>query len=160
MNPHDNQTFAFNSDRSPYFDPRIEFFKACKAQIKIVFIHVGKCGSESIMSFLRCALPPDSFSLFEYHCFDSNRLIKELLGEIKSDPHVFMIISTRDPLDRWAASFNWDYHNVVLSTAEPSMEFIRMIKRFPKVQNLAQAIAADDKRACRLGRLEHMGMVA
>jgi hypothetical protein len=24
---------------SPYFNPRIEFFKACKAQIKIVFTH-------------------------------------------------------------------------------------------------------------------------
>ncbi len=112
------------------------------------------------MIYLRCALPPDLFSLFEYHCFDSNKLIKELISEIKNDPQVFMIIATREPLDRWAASFNWDYHNVVLSSAEPSMEFMRMIKRFPKVQNLAQAIAKNDKTACRLGRLEHMGMGA
>lgn len=145
---------------TPYINPEIDFFKACQSPLKLVLIHIGKCGGESIMSYVRCALPPGCFSLFEYHCFNCNVLIKELVNEIKNDPQVFMIISTRDPLDRWAASFNWDYHNLVLSTAEPSMKYMRMIKSFPQVQDLARAIAANDKKACEFGKLEHMGMGA
>lgn len=103
-------------------------------------------------------MPPQSFSLFEYHCFNANELIRELLSEIANDPGVFIIIASRDPLDRWAASFNWDYHNVILSTPEPSRKFMRMIKSFPKVQNLAKAIAANDRKAYGFGKLEHMGL--
>ncbi len=143
---------------SPYFNPSIEFFRTSQAQLKIVFIHVGKCAGESIMTYLRCALPPKSFCLFEYHVADSNRRIPEILKEIANDPHTILLISTRDPLDRWVASFNWDFHNTVLSSTEPLQTFMRMIEAYPSVVDLARGIARNEQKAMRYGRLEHMGM--
>lgn len=143
---------------SPYFNPSIEFFRTSQVQLKIIFIHVGKCAGESILSYLRCALPPESFCLFEYHVADANRLIEEVLGEIVNDAQAIVVISTRDPLDRWVAAFNWDYHNTVLSSTEPLKTFMRMIEAYPSVADLARGIAKNDQKARRYGRLEHMGM--
>lgn len=145
---------------SPFINPNIDFVRKINTDLKICLIHIGKCAGESIMTYLRCALPPGSFSIVEYHCFQSNKLIQELLTETQLDPRIVIIIPIRDPLDRWEAAFNWDYHHVVLSTPEPVSEYMQMIREFPKVADLARAIAEQDQRACKYGRLHHMGMGA
>ena len=142
---------------NPFTNPQVNFFRSYKSQLKIALIHVGKSAGESIMTYMHCALPPESFSLFEFHCFNADELIKDLLDDARNDPSIVLVIPIRDPLDRWVASFNWDYHYQVLSNLEPSTEFMRMINSFPKVQDLARGIVANDRDACRFGRLTHMG---
>lgn len=144
--------------QSPFINPPLSFLQKYDSSLKIALIHIGKCAGESIMAYLRCALPAESFTLFEYHCFNANRLIEELIAKFIGNPGVIIVVSIRDPLERWVASFNWDYHHVVLSTAEPVLEYMKMIKRYPLVQDLARSIANRDRKACEYGRLHHMGM--
>ena len=142
---------------SPFINPNLEFFRKAESSVKIALIHIGKCAGESIMTYLRCALPPESFTLFEYHCFNANILIKDLVDEAKRDPRIVIVASVRDPLERWTASFNWCYHHVVLSTTEPVVEYMKMMRRYPRVQDLARSIAKRNLKACKYGRLHQMG---
>lgn len=143
---------------SPFINPDLEFFQKINSSVKIAFIHIGKCAGESIMTYLRCALPPESFTLFEYHCFNANILIEDLVVEAQKDPRIVIVVSIRDPLERWVASFNWDYHHVVLSTPEPVGVYMKMMRQYPHVQDLARSIAKRNQKACKYGRLHHMGM--
>ena len=66
----------------------------------IVLIHVGKCGGESLKHTLRRDFGFNA-KVFEYHIFDSNLLIADLLSKLSSKDNIHFVICTRDPACRW-----------------------------------------------------------
>lgn len=138
----------------PFFNPTLDVVNSSSTQLKIVFVHVGKCAGETISYCLRQAIKPDVCALFEYHCFNANTLIRELT-ELKQLSYV---IATRDPLERWISSFNWDVHNLVLSSKNPSPSLLRMLASYPSVQSLARGVLAGQDDAIRFATSCHMGM--
>ena len=125
----------------------------------IFFVHTGKCAGESILIALRKTFK-EVATIIEYHCFDANRLIKELLLNLSGDSilggaEATFVIATRDPLDRWVSSFNWELYNRFLRKSKaPLMGY----RKYPSVLDLAHGIINKERSALTFGRSGHMGM--
>ena len=76
----------------------------------ICIVHIGKCAGESVIETLRRSLSKEATQILEYHVFDANHLVHRAIAETSKDPSVHWILLTRDPVNRWVSSFNWDYH--------------------------------------------------
>lgn len=126
---------------------------------KIVFVHVGKCAGGSAILSLNNALGND-FTMFEMHVYNSNQIIREVVTGARED--VFYLIATRDPIDRFISSFNWDKHNTFLSVESPGHQVRSWFEEFPSVNTLARSLADPDQqkatRALQFSRYGHMGM--
>jgi hypothetical protein len=97
-------------------------------------------------------------SCFEYHTFDANQVIRDLLLSehiLPSSKKLAFVIATRNPVKHWFSSFNWDLHDLVLSKGRTPTDGFR---RFPKASDLAEGIAAGDSEALNFARTNHMGM--
>jgi hypothetical protein len=140
----------FNSDP--------EVVLACR-NTKIVFVHVGKCAGETIMSALHTMLS-DDFQMFEMHCYDANKRIKTLIESGRDD--VFYIVSKRDPVERFVSAFNWDKHNLFLNGKIAGTGFDECYELFPTAEVLIQGCisqsAAIREKAWSFLRFAHMGM--
>jgi hypothetical protein len=123
---------------------------------KIIFVHTGKCAGETILNVFRKAYRK-SADFYEYHCFNANLLIRELIDGLEKTEgqSISILVATRDPIARWISSFNWDLHNIFLSKSKALNWGYR---EFPDVMQLASKIADGDPKALIFGRKGHMGM--
>jgi hypothetical protein len=136
-------------------NPSLDVLVRRSGRRKIVFIHTGKCAGETVRKVLRTYVKPADF--FEYHCFNANLLIRELLdnlGEIEGQSIAFFV-ATRDPTTRWISAFNWDLHNMFLAKG---LELNWGYREFPDVKQLAQKISDGNPNALVFGRKGHMKM--
>lgn len=137
-------------------NPPLDILLGERGKPKILFVHTGKCAGESILKALR-QYYLDKADIYEYHCFDANELIRELLvtQSTSSLERFTFLIANRDPLQRWISSFNWDLHNLFLSKDRS-----RNIgyQAYPTIKDLAASIANKDPEAIKFGRAHHMGM--
>jgi hypothetical protein len=137
-------------------NPSLDVLVRRSGRRKVVFIHTGKCAGETVRNVLQKAYcKPADF--FEYHCFNANLLIRELvdkLGEIEGQSIAFFV-ATRDPITRWISSFNWDLHNMFLAKGQ---ELSWGYREFPDVKQLAQEISDGNPNALVFGRKGHMRM--
>ena len=137
----------------------IEVIAKCDVKPIIIFVHTGKCAGESIIKAVRKAFSKE-VTVIEYHCFDANRLIRELLtnrsgGSIPGNRELTFMVATRDPVNRWVSSFNWDLHQRFLrKSISPSGGY----RKYPKVYDLAKGICNKEKFALSFGKSGHMGM--
>jgi hypothetical protein len=146
---------------NPNFNPSIDYVIARKTQLKIAFVHVGKCAGESIMTAIKNKIPNNYCDIYEYHCFDANKLIDELINARSVLPTLHYIICTRDPLERWISAFNWDKHNLgILNETCGDVKLMELYKSYPTVDQLAKALLKQpqNNHAVQLSRAAHMGM--
>ena len=74
--------------------------------LTVIYIHIGKTAGESIENYLKDMFHNNVINLVELHVYNSNEIIKSFL-EIKSEKLIYLV-STRDPIERWVSSYNWD----------------------------------------------------
>jgi hypothetical protein len=137
-------------------NPPLETILASRHHKAVVLLHTGKCGGESILKALHLFYG-NSAAIFQYHCFDANLLIHELLYELESDGEfpLTIYVATRDPVTRWISSFNWVLHKQFLSKGRARRGGYH---EYSDIQDLAERISGGDTSACEFGRTGHMGM--
>lgn len=146
---------------NPNFNAAVDYVVGKKSICKLAVIHVNKCAGETILSCLRKHLPKESIDIFEYHCFDSNQIIKDLLTMVPRCPSLYFVICTRDPLERWISAFNWDQHDVgVLNSKCANEELQQLYRKYSTVDRLAFAMTHEPvaHSAFKLFQHGHMGM--
>ena len=119
-------------------------------------VHVGKCAGETVIKTLRRSLPTLSQRIIEYHIFDSNLLINQLLELSKKMPNIEIIFCTRDPLERWISSFNWDYYLYKFNRHYycPS-DILNLFDFYPNSKMLARGLYNGEKEAIMLSKSKH-----
>ena len=122
----------------------------------LCIIHVGKCAGETVIKTLRRSLPSLRMRIIEYHVFDSNILIAQLLKLSQSMSNIEIIFCTRDPLERWISAFNWDYYTYKLNRHYycPS-SIVRLFDIYSSSKELAQGMHNGDKEAFMLANARH-----
>jgi hypothetical protein len=145
----------------PHFNPTVEYVMSAPMPFKVAVVHVGKCAGGSIIATLKTFLPKDRTSIFEYHCFDANETLGELINTSPEIPDLHFVICARDPLDRWISAFNWDKHNLgILNGTCSNAILLDLYTTFPTVDRLALALVSDSphEKAVNLAKAAHMGM--
>jgi hypothetical protein len=94
---------------------------------------------------------------YDDHVFDANERLFEALNffHCNKSENLSVVIATRDPLDRWASSYNWDLHNLFLRKRK---SLPNSFSAFSNVNLLAHGIKNNDVNALNFGRFGHMGM--
>lgn len=138
------------------FNPLLDTIKQPTRKQVILFVHTGKCAGESILKGINETFKKDT-KIYEYHVFDANARLLEALEYFRiHKPECFsIVIATRDPLSRWASSYNWDLHNLFLSK---NKRLTDDYSTYSDVNLLANGIKTCDAKAMSLGRFGHMGM--
>jgi hypothetical protein len=139
------------------FNPPLAELRRVSGKHNIIFLHIGKCAGESIIRAMAQSFGT-RISCFEYHTFDANQVIRDLLLSehiLPSSKKLAFVIATRNPVKRWFSSFNWDLHDLVLSKGRAPTDGFR---RFPKASDLAEGIATGDSEALNFAKTNHMGM--
>lgn len=140
------------------FNPAPEAVIQQYSKTQIVFVHVGKCAGESILEIMS-QLPTEKYQLNEFHCFDANKRIAEILDH--DQPHIVYVIAKRDPVSRFVSSFNWDKHNLYLKERLSGLGQ-EGYDLFSTPEDLASSLSSGDsaRRECaeRFSKFGHMGM--
>jgi hypothetical protein len=128
---------------------------------RILFVHVGKCAGESILTHLYHHLG-EEFSVFEMHVYQSNVLIEQVLSQHADSFEI--LIAKRSPIERFVSAFNWDKHNLhlaQLASREKPLNYDRWYETMPTVNDLGLALGSADpelqKMAVQFSRFAHMG---
>lgn len=107
---------------------------------QIHFIHVGKCGGESVGD----AFDQHNIVRRDYHCGGSNR---EIAGQVlaRNDDDYFVIL-VRDPISRFISAFEWDLWEKIISPPTPYdlEKWTRVYDTFPSANRLAEALTSHD----------------
>ena len=120
-------------------------------------IHVGKCAGETVVRSLKSSLPELRHRIIEYHLFDSNILIKQLIELSQRKPNVELIFCTRDPVQRWLSSFNWDFHTYKISKHYYCPRYILdLFDIYKNSKMLARGICKGEKQALTLAKAKHL----
>ena len=140
------------------FNPTAANVVSDTERTQIVFVHVGKCAGETILTELS-KLPSDRFAVSEFHCFDANKKIEEILDSDREN--IIYVIARRDPVARFVSAFNWDKHNLHLKGVTTGNEKLAF-ENFLTPDGLASSLSAPDEAerelAQRLRSFGHMGM--
>ena len=122
----------------------------------ICIIHVGKCAGETVVRTLKQAFPQLRQRIIEYHLFDSNLLIKQLLELSKKNKNIEIVFCTRNPLERWVSSFNWDFYTYKLNRLYYCPAYILdLFDNYNSVKKLARGIYNGEKEAFILSKSKH-----
>ena len=122
----------------------------------IVLIHVGKCAGESLKNSLR-----RDFSLYskviEYHTFDSNFLIEDLLSQIMPADNVYFVICIRDPVMRWVSAYNYESHLYSIKKLFYAPSCVRYyFAKFTNLENLIDRLTDSDPEAITFANYHHL----
>ena len=122
----------------------------------IVLIHVGKCAGESLKNSLR-----RDFSLYskviEYHTFDSNFLIEDLLSQIMPTDNVYFVICLRDPVMRWVSAYNYESHLYSIKKLFYAPSCVRYyFAKFTNLENLIDRLTDSDPEAITFANYHHL----
>ena len=122
----------------------------------LCIIHVGKCAGETVIKALKFSLPELSHRIIEYHIFDSNLLINQLIELSQTMRNIEIIFCTRHPLERWISSFNWDYYSYKLNRHYycPS-DILNLFNFYPNSKLLARGLCNGEKEAIMLSKSKH-----
>jgi len=138
------------------FNPLLNTIKQALDRQFIFFVHTGKCAGESIIKGMNKVFGKDVI-IYNYHVFDANERLLEALDFFhrNKSENLSVVIATRDPLDRWVSSYNWDLHNLFLRKRK---SLPNSFSAFSNVNLLAHGIKNNDVNALNFGRFGHMGM--
>ena len=144
----------FTSDR---FNPeRLEQVDSAEIAT-ICVIHVGKCAGESVLDSLRKSFPKESTCIIEYHVFDANIILKNIINKFADHENVHWIILNRDPIKRWISAFNWDQHLYHLNQYFYCHKLAsKHLARYKSCLELARGISERHDEALQLSRFHHL----
>ncbi|QNJ02038.1 hypothetical protein [Synechococcus sp. PROS-U-1] len=144
----------FTSDR---FNPeRLEQVDSAEIAT-ICVIHVGKCAGESVLDSLRKSFPKESTCIIEYHVFDANIILKNIINKFADHENIHWIILNRDPIKRWISAFNWDQHLYHLNQYFYCHKLAsKHLARYKSCLELARGISERHNEALQLSRFHHL----
>jgi hypothetical protein len=147
---------TYAGGKNIYFNPVLSTIENAVNSRIILFVHTGKCAGQSIQEGMARILRSHAV-IFEYHVFDANKRLLEALEylEGKKTAQFSIVIATREPLRRWASSFNWDLHNLFLSH---NRKHPRDFEKYSNVNQLVSGIMRKESQAVKFGKFGHMGM--
>ena len=123
----------------------------------IVLIHVGKCAGESLKNSLRSDFSTYS-KVIEYHIFDSNFLIEDLLSKIKPTNNVYFVICIRDPVMRWVSAYNYESHLYSIRKLFYAPSCVRYyFAKFTNLDILIDRLSDSDPEAITFAHYHHLG---
>ena len=123
----------------------------------ICVIHVGKCAGESVLFSLRKSFPKESTCIIEYHVFDANIILKNIINKFAGHGNVHWIILNRDPIKRWISAFNWDQHLYHLNQYFYCHKLAsKHLARYKSCLELARGISERHNEALQLSRFHHL----
>ena len=123
----------------------------------VCVIHVGKCAGGSTINALSNTFDKSRTRLIEYHIFDTNHVLKQVIPQTTQLEHIHWVILTRDPVSRWISSFNWDYYTYAVKKrfyCHPKA--LKLFKNFNNCLTLAREIAKGNEQAVLLSRFNHL----
>jgi tetratricopeptide (TPR) repeat protein len=152
-----NRLEIFPHYSDPNFNASIDdVLDASRKNTCVIMIHIGKCAGESIKNTLRRDFG-GNVMIYEYHLFDSNLLIAELIAKSHACGNLFFVICTRDPMERWISSFNYELHVYKLKRlfyAPPKVH--ESYAHYPTAKSLVRALSKSDEKASEFAGLHHL----
>ncbi len=127
-------------------------------KIILLVVHVGKCAGESIITALEQTFSSTEAEVIEYHTFDSNMLIKEIIPLLCKNSHrIHIVVCTRNPLDRWISAFNWDHHTFFLSNQFYCPDrVIQLHRQYSSALKLTNGLMRSEAEAHELCGFKHL----
>jgi hypothetical protein len=133
---------------------------AQQAGPKIAFVHIGKTAGTSIQKALTRYLGDTQFSLYEYHCYNCNKRLAELIRNPSMRSDVYFVIPLRDPLERWISAWNWEFSRMSVNhsflDSHPTIR--QSLSSFPSCPEHIDALIRGDVDAKTLARYGHLCM--
>jgi len=108
--------------------------------MKIIHIHVGKCGGGTVNKALHGA----GINFVELHCGNANYEVSHLLSN--SLYHDEIIITVRDPIARFVSSFNFDKYEKIVIEKTSNKIWNKIYNTFNSAEHLAQSLVSHDKQ--------------
>ena len=127
-------------------------------KIILLVVHVGKCAGESIITALEQTFSSTEAEVIEYHTFDSNMLIKEIIPLLrKNSSRIHIVVCTRNPLARWISAFNWDHHTFFLSNQFYCPDrVIQLHRQYSSALKLTNGLMRSEAEAHELCGFKHL----
>ena len=152
------QTQIYKHYNANCFNPEIKYvITSCRrCKLVICFIHVGKCAGTTLINELSKLFVGNKIPIYEFHLFDSDILIRELVEQLKFYHNIHIVISTRDPLDRWISAYNWDLH--LYYSQEKyycPVEAIELFRQYPNAKSLITGLMLQEVGAIELAQKKH-----
>jgi hypothetical protein len=119
-------------------DPSIAISSGHK--LAIIFIHQGKCGGTSIRNAIRKVMPASDCKLFEYHCFDANLKLANIVDNCQDRSNIRFIICTRDPVERLISAYNWALHDKGMLNGKAQERHKKWFWKFPTIEIFVQKL--------------------
>jgi len=151
-------THLFSQLERASFNPNIRHvLTSSQHKPTIALIHIGKCAGESVLDAIRLDFSSDDIDLYEFHIFDANQRITQLLRQQQPHHQVHWLICTRNPLHRWISAFNWDTHTFHLSRQYPCHPRAHDLhQHFPNAKALAGALHNHNSDALEYAQFHHL----
>ncbi len=142
------------------FNPSVESLKETLNSDHVIHIHVGKAAGTSIQDSLSRHLSDTPFSISEYHCFDSNTRIADLLYNIPEENKISLVIPIRDPLERFISALHWDIKRYTEdpTTFAEAHEISKALNLDTNPLNLIDELIKGNLLANKLSQVGHMKM--
>jgi len=109
--------------------------------MKLHHIHIGKCAGSSINKVLN----KNGFRFEEYHCFDADKEISNLLEKPRADD--YFVISLRDPIKRFISAFNWEVYEKVIGDKPLMPKWKAVFDTFGSVNELAESLSENNENS-------------
>ena len=128
-----------------------------KEKATICVIHIGKCAGESVIESLKKLFAERQVRIIEYHVFDSNNILKNVITTTANNDSFHWIILTRNPISRWISAFNWDYHlyhlNQYFFCHDQAKKDLAL---YSNCLDLSRGISEKKDEAIRLSKFNHL----
>ena len=120
-------------------------------------VHVGKCAGESVIESLRKAFPEGNVRIIEFHIFDANRILREVLPQSADNENIHWIFLTRDPITRWISAFNWDHHTYHLNQYfYCNKQISEHLARYKNCLELVRSMSKGQQDAIQFSQINHL----
>lgn len=117
------------------------FNAAQRSLLHYHFLHVGKCGGETIIKTLR----DQRLKYTAYHVGTTNRGIREAI--LREDDRDAFLVPFRDPFSRFVSAFEWDLYSKVLTRPGKRAKnrvWQRIFDTFMTANDVAEALSDVD----------------
>ncbi len=111
-------------------------------RLAIIFVHQGKCGGTSIRNVIRKVVPASDCQLFEYHCFDANEKLAQLVEQCQNRANIRFVICTRDPVERLISAYNWALHDKAILSGKAQAPHKKWFWQHPTLEIYVQKLLA------------------
>jgi hypothetical protein len=109
-------------------------------KLVIIFVHQGKCGGTSIRNAIKKVLPASNCQLLEYHCFDANEKLANVVEHCHDRSNIRFVICTRDPVERLISAYNWALHDKGILSGKAQERHKKWFWKYPTIEIFVQKL--------------------